>query len=121
LFLAALIGVIGREIIAGKNTRNLKILLAVGLLFAGNVVFHVEAALGGAQAYGTRLGIAAAMLLIMLVGGGWYQALRATGLRAGSPAAYRCHSIASILRSCFVVQAHWQAGLWRMRTLQLQR
>jgi len=41
LFLAALIGVIGREIIAGKNTRNLKILLAVGLLFAGNVVFHV--------------------------------------------------------------------------------
>ena len=69
LFLAALIGVIGREIIAGKNTRNLKILLAVGLLFAGNVVFHVEAALGGAQAYGARLGIAAAMLLIMLVGG----------------------------------------------------
>jgi NnrS protein len=55
-FLAALGCVIGREIVASNNARNLKVLAIVGLLFAGNVAFHVEAAYGIGQGYGTRTG-----------------------------------------------------------------
>jgi uncharacterized protein involved in response to NO len=68
-FLAALGCVIGREIVASNNARNLKVLAIVGLLFAGNVAFHVEAAYGIGQGYGTRTGIGAIILLIMLIGG----------------------------------------------------
>lgn len=68
-FLAGLAAVIAREIIASKNTRNLKVLLAVGLLLVGNAVFHAEALLGNGASYGMRIGIAAAVLLIMLIGG----------------------------------------------------
>ena len=69
LFLAALAAVIAREIIAGKNTHNLKVLAVIGLLFAGNVVFHVEAFYGSGRGLGTRIGIAAIVLLIILIGG----------------------------------------------------
>ena len=68
-FLTYLGIVITREIIAGKNTRNLKILVAVLLLIVGNILFHVEAGLETGTAYGTRVGIATTVLLIMLIGG----------------------------------------------------
>lgn len=68
-FLAVLMVVIGREIFAGRNEKNFRVLLLVGLLFAGNVVFHVEAAFAMKDAYGTRMGIGAAVLLISLIGG----------------------------------------------------
>ena len=41
----------------------------MGLLLVGNAVFHVESALASGTGYGTRIGIAAAVLLISLVGG----------------------------------------------------
>ncbi len=41
----------------------------VVLLFAGNLVFQIEAARGQDTGYGTRIGIAAIVLLIMLIGG----------------------------------------------------
>ena len=70
LFLATLAGVIAREIVAGKNLRNLKVLVLVGLLFTGNAVFHLEAiSVHGGSGYGTRIGIGAAVLLITLIGG----------------------------------------------------
>lgn len=69
LFLAGLTAVIAREIVAAGNARNLKVLVAVGLLLAGNVVFHLEAVAGIGDGHGTRLGIAATVLLIMLIGG----------------------------------------------------
>ncbi len=69
LFLIALGGVAGREILAGDNMRNMKVLLPAGLLAAGNFVFHIEAATAGAADYGKRMGIAAAILLISLIGG----------------------------------------------------
>lgn len=69
LFLATLGAVVAREIVAGRNLRNLKVLLLVGLLLVGNAVFHVESALASSMGYGTRIGIAAAVLLISLVGG----------------------------------------------------
>ena len=68
-FLSALLIVIGREIVAGNNTRNLKVLAVVSLLFVGNAIYHWEAAVGGDNNYGTRTGIAAIVMLIMLIGG----------------------------------------------------
>lgn len=69
-FLAALLFILGREVLAGENWRNLKVLVMAGLLLAGNALFHVEAASGGGiGGYGTRLGLSAALLLIMLIGG----------------------------------------------------
>jgi uncharacterized protein involved in response to NO len=68
-FLAVLGVVIAREIIAGKDRRNLKVLVMVALLATGNAVFHLEAWLGRASGFGTRIGIAATILLIMLIGG----------------------------------------------------
>jgi uncharacterized protein involved in response to NO len=69
MFLATLFAVILREIIAAKNTHNLKVIVIVGLLLAGNVTFHIEVLSGGRHAYGSRAGIAAAIMLIMLIGG----------------------------------------------------
>jgi uncharacterized protein involved in response to NO len=68
-FLAALGFVVAREVIAGNNTRNLKVPAVVALLLIGNAVFHLEAIDGVGNGYGTRLGIAAIVLLIMLIGG----------------------------------------------------
>lgn len=69
-FLALLLGVVLREILAGKNWRNLPMAGAVGLLLAGNVVMHAEAAgLMVDSGLGWRLAIAVILLLVSLVGG----------------------------------------------------
>ena len=62
-FPVALIVVVARELIAGRNWRNLPMLAALVLLFAGNLLFH----LGIYD--GLRLGIATLLMLIALVGG----------------------------------------------------
>lgn len=69
LFLASLLGVILREIVAGKNWRNLRVASLLGVLLCGNVAFHVEAHAQGAAAYSVRGGLSAIILLIALVGG----------------------------------------------------
>ena len=68
---AVLAIVITREIVAGKNWRNL---IVLGMLFAlmlGNAVFHWEAARGdyAAQGYGLRIGLAAGIMMIAVIGG----------------------------------------------------
>ena len=68
-FLATLAAVALREIVAGKNWRNLRVLIVLGVLIAGNIVFHLEVIGYGSADYGIRLGIAAAIGLIMLIGG----------------------------------------------------
>jgi len=68
-FLATLAAVALREVVAGKNWRNLRVLIVLAVMIAGNVVFHLEVIERGRADYGTRLGIAAAIGLIMLVGG----------------------------------------------------
>ncbi len=68
-FLAALAAVAAREIVAGRNWRNLRILTALGLLIAGNLVFHAEVYAYGRADYGIRIGIGAVILLISIVGG----------------------------------------------------
>ncbi len=68
-FLAVLGLVIAREVVAGKSTRNLKVLASIGLLFTGNALFHLETVAGIGDGHGTRFGISAVILLIMLIGG----------------------------------------------------
>lgn len=68
-FLVLVAAAAGREIMAGRNWRNLKILIALGLLLIGNAVFHFEAQAQGAAEYGIRIGIAVVLMLIMLIGG----------------------------------------------------
>jgi uncharacterized protein involved in response to NO len=58
-----------REIVAGKNWRNLKIAALLGLLAAGNIAFHLEAHFQGIALYSTRFGIAVVLLMIMVIGG----------------------------------------------------
>ncbi len=68
-FLAVLLTAITREILAGKNWRNLPIVIAVGVLLAGNVIFHA----GQLDLYddttGPRLIIAVVIILISVIGG----------------------------------------------------
>lgn len=58
-----------REVIAGKNWRNLRVVALVAVLAIGNAVFHVEAHVAGTAGYGTRIGIAGIVMLITLIGG----------------------------------------------------
>ena len=69
--LVALAAVLTREIVAGKNWRNLMVLGLLGVLILGNGVFHFEAARGdyAAQGYGLRLGLGAGLMLIAVIGG----------------------------------------------------
>lgn len=71
-FLAVLTVVAAREIVAGKNWRNLPIITALGLLLVCNILFHIDfiGELGGdAAAFGWRLAIGVVCMLIALIGG----------------------------------------------------
>src|SRR5450755_2133602 len=68
-FLALVAAAAAREILAGRNWKNLNVVLLVLLLLAGNVGFHIEAHLQGAADTGIRVGIAVVVLLISLIGG----------------------------------------------------
>ena len=68
-FLALVVAAAAREILAGKNWRNLKVVVLVALLLAGNAAFHLEAHFNGTADYGVRVGIAVVVLLIALIGG----------------------------------------------------
>jgi uncharacterized protein involved in response to NO len=69
LFLVSVAAVTAREVIAGRNWRNLASVGVVMTFVAGNVVFHIEAGAGGPAELGKHIGIAAALSLISLVGG----------------------------------------------------
>lgn len=62
---------IGREIVAGKNWRNLIVLGMLGVFLTGNALFHWETAQGeyAAQGYGLRLGLGAGIMMIAVIGG----------------------------------------------------
>jgi uncharacterized protein involved in response to NO len=69
-FPLAFLAVVAREIIAGKNWRNLPMLAALSLLLLGNLLVHLEM-LGFSETaqFGNRIGIAALLAMIALVGG----------------------------------------------------
>jgi len=68
-FLLAFAAVIAREVLAGRNWRNLKVVALVLVLAAANLGFHAEAVTLGRASVSGRLGIAVLVLLILLIGG----------------------------------------------------
>jgi uncharacterized protein involved in response to NO len=68
-FLLLVAAAAAREIVAGKNWRNLAVVALVLVVVAGNVTFHLEAHFAGNADYAIRIGIAVVVLLISLVGG----------------------------------------------------
>lgn len=63
--------VIVREIVVGKNWRNLAVLGMFAIFTIGNALFHWDAALGKSAAHGVgfRLGLSAVIMMIALIGG----------------------------------------------------
>ncbi|MEO9575930.1 MAG: NnrS family protein [Tateyamaria sp.] len=63
--------VILREVILGQNWRNMIIMGMLAAFTLANLIFHIEAATGAyaAQGLGLRLGLAAAVLMITVMGG----------------------------------------------------
>lgn len=59
----------GREIAAGKNWRNLRVIVIVAALAIANIAFHVEAHINGTADYAVRGGMAAIVMLVTLIGG----------------------------------------------------
>jgi uncharacterized protein involved in response to NO len=68
-FLLAVAATVAREIIAGRNWRNLKVLIVLGVLLAGNLTFHLEAHVNGMVDFAIRVGVSATVMLVMLIGG----------------------------------------------------
>ena len=69
-FPTAFLAAVAREIIAGRNWRNLPVLGALALLLIGNLLVHLDAlGLADTAQLGNRLGLVTLLLLISLVGG----------------------------------------------------
>ncbi|ARC90632.1 NnrS family protein [Rhodovulum sp. MB263] len=68
-FLLAVAAIALIEIVAGRNWRNLAVIVPVGLMAAANATFHVEAMTRGAADIGIRAGFACTLFLILLIGG----------------------------------------------------
>ncbi len=68
-FSIMLIFVIAREIIVGKNWRNLSVLMVLVFLFIANLLFHIEMMIYGEVNYPSLLGLSVVLVVIMLIGG----------------------------------------------------
>lgn len=69
-FPAVFLAAVAREIVAGKNWRNLPMIGALALLLVGNLFVHLDAAgVADTVELGNRLGIVTLLMLISLVGG----------------------------------------------------
>jgi uncharacterized protein involved in response to NO len=68
-FPAAICAMIVREIVAGRNWRNLKVVVPVLVFALANAAFHLEAMSAGVSDMSRRLGFAVVLFLIMLIGG----------------------------------------------------
>jgi uncharacterized protein involved in response to NO len=69
-FLVIFACLIWREVMAGRNTRNLKVASAVSVLALANAGFHwSEMASGGLPQMAIRTGLATLIFLILLIGG----------------------------------------------------
>jgi uncharacterized protein involved in response to NO len=68
-FLVLMAAAAAREIMAGSNWGNLKVVALIGVLASGNIAFHLEAHFAGSAEISTRVGLAAVTMLITLIGG----------------------------------------------------
>lgn len=68
-FLILLAGFAWREVLSGKNWRNLPVCLFVSLFAFSNILFHLEPTLALPHGIGQRTGLAIATMLMSLIGG----------------------------------------------------
>jgi uncharacterized protein involved in response to NO len=68
-FLACVLLAAGREIVAGRNWRNLRVLVPVSVLLVANGLVHLDFWRPGLAPLGERLGVAAMLTLVTLIGG----------------------------------------------------
>lgn len=68
-FSLMLIFVIARELIAGKNWRNLSVLFVLVIFLIANIFFHIDNWVYGSIDYPPLLGLGAVLAIIMLIGG----------------------------------------------------
>ncbi|MCC6719814.1 MAG: NnrS family protein [Acetobacteraceae bacterium] len=69
-FPVALVAVAAREIVAGRNWRNLPMIVPISVLGVANLLMHLEAAeVAVPPGTGWRLGLAGVLILISIVGG----------------------------------------------------
>lgn len=69
IFLFVVMAAAGREIVAGENWRNLRVLAVVAAFALANVGYHIEAHWRGDAAYSRRLALATILVLVLLIGG----------------------------------------------------
>lgn len=69
LFLFALAAIIAREVLAGRNIRNLPVCALVSIFGVANVLTHLGALDAGLARLGERLGLAVVAMLVTLIGG----------------------------------------------------
>jgi len=84
-FLALTAATVGREIVAAKNWRNLKIAGLLGALALANLAFHLEAHVAGTATLATRAGLALVLTMIMVVGGRIIPSFTRNWLLRGDP------------------------------------
>jgi len=105
-FLAVLFAVVVREIVAGRNWRNMPILVALASLITANVAIHIgmSADMDWSEV-GKRLAIATIILLISLIGGRIIPSFTTNWLRrrkaASLPVAFGLFDKATLALSLF--------------------
>lgn len=86
LFLPLLAIIAGIEIVAGKNWKNLKILLGLTALSVANIAFHLSVAYSGVAPQAARASVAIYVMLIVVIGGRIVPSFTRNWLaRSGSP------------------------------------
>jgi uncharacterized protein involved in response to NO len=80
-FLALIVAAAVREIVAGANWRNLRVVALVAPQLAGNRAFHVEARLNGAPDYS----VGVVVMLVALIGGRIIPSFTRNWLARGNP------------------------------------
>ncbi|WP_442756165.1 NnrS family protein [Methylocystis sp. JAN1] len=69
-FPASFLLVVAREIVTGRNWRNLPMVAALAFLFVGNMLTHLDAMnLAATGVLGSRVGVATLAMLVALIGG----------------------------------------------------
>jgi uncharacterized protein involved in response to NO len=84
-FPLALLAVVGREIIAGRSWRNLKVLAGLAVLVAAQGLFHAEIWMAGQTTWADHLAVAATITLVLIVAGRIVPNFTANWLRQHNP------------------------------------
>lgn len=84
-FPLALLAVIGRDIVAARNRRNLKVLAGIGALALAQALVHYEVWRYDRSTYGDRFAVAAIVMLIAIIGGRIVPAFTTNWLRPREP------------------------------------